>query len=140
VLSLRAHLPLDELQGLLEATLVLYEDDAERINLDVCKAIWIYARIATTPEGQSRALGWIRRALPKARKWLAYVMYLQAQKIPIARVHLLKAHDLLEIHWLDDPQEARKYAAAVGSALGRANEGARGQAMLHRAMAGTQED
>ncbi|MFH1011690.1 MAG: hypothetical protein V1784_10715, partial [bacterium] len=45
-LSLRTHLPLDELQSLLEATLVLYEGDDERINLDVCKAVFIYARIA----------------------------------------------------------------------------------------------
>ena len=236
-LSLRAHLPLDELQSLLEATLVLYEGDDERINLDVCKAVFIYARIATTPEGQFRALGWIRRALPKAREYLAYGcdhacalteeyirilgdddesdealpacketlrlarrsrklarnsvavlwqqrghllrsrqrflasarsyarclalelqhdkpapfrqidlhfvtgdMYLQAEAVPAARRHLLKAHDLLEIHWSNDPLKAEAYAAAVGFALGRVHEEAKGEAMLRRVLARPREN
>jgi hypothetical protein len=231
-LSLQAHLPRDELQSLLEATLVLYEGDDERINPDVCKAVLIYAIIATTPESQSRALGWIRRALPNARGWLAggwdhacalteeYVrilgdddksdesllaceetlrlalksrklarksvtvlwqqrghllrsrqrflasarsyarclalelkhdkpapfrqidlhlvtgeMYLKAEAILAARMHLLKAHDLLEIHWSDDPLKAEAYAVAVGVALGQAHEEAKGEAMLRRALA-----
>lgn len=236
-LSLRKHLPLDELQNLLEAALVLYEGDDERINIDVCKAVYIYALNATTPENQSRALGWIRHVLPQARIYLAYgcdhacvlteeyvrilsdddeseealpaceetlrlalksrklgrdnvtelwrlrgrllrsrqrfmasarsyarclalelqhdkpspfqqidlhyvtgEMYLQAEAIPVARMHLLKAHDLLEIHWSDDPQKAEGYAVLVGIALGRANEEAKGEVMLRRALARPRED
>lgn len=45
------------------------------------------------------------------------VMYLQAEAVPTARMHLLKAHDLLEVYWSDDTREAEDYAAAVGLAL-----------------------
>jgi hypothetical protein len=52
-------------------------------------------------------------------------MYLQAEAIPAARMHLLKARDLLEIHWSIDPQKAEKYAAVVGLALERVHEEAK---------------
>jgi hypothetical protein len=67
-------------------------------------------------------------------------MYLQAGAVPAARIHLLKAHDLLEIHWSDDPQEADDYGAAIGLALGRAHEEAKGAAMLCRALSRTREE
>lgn len=69
-LSLRKHLPPDELQSLLETALSMNESD-ERINPDVCNAIILYSTIAKTPERQSRALGWIRGALPQARAYFA---------------------------------------------------------------------
>jgi hypothetical protein len=236
-LSMIKHLPLDELQNLLESALVLYEGGMERLNPDVWNAVWFYARISTTPERQSRALGWIRQVLPQARKYLPHridhacrlteeyirllgdddesdealltceetlrlalksrelrrnsvtglwllrgrlllsrqrfmasarsyarclalklqydkpppfqqidlhfvigVMYLRAEAIPAAKMHLLNAHDLLETHWSDDPQEAEYYANVVGLALGQAHEEAKGEALLRRALARPQED
>lgn len=237
VLSLRAHLPLDELQRLLEEVLVLYEGHEEEINLDVCRAVWIYSRISNTTDSQTRALAWIRQALPKARRMLPFgcnhacglteeyirilgeknesdeallvceetlrlalrsrelarnsvtalwelrgdllrvrrrfltaarsyarclalelqydepapfrqiqlhcvtgEMYLQASVVQAARMHLLKAHDLLEIHWSEHPMNAEDFAAAVGSALGRTHEMAKGEALLRRALARPRED
>jgi hypothetical protein len=232
------HLPPDELQSLLESALILYEGDLEQINMNVWYAVWNYALIATTPESQSRALGWIRRVLPQARKYLAHgclhacaltaefirilgdedesdealpaceetlrlalrsrklarksvillwqkrghllrsrerflasarsyarclallylqhdihapfilidlhfvtgEMYLQAEAIPAARMHLLKAHDLLEIHWSENPQKAEYYANVVGLALERVREGVKSQAMLRRVLARPRED
>jgi hypothetical protein len=71
-LRLLKHLPFDELQRLLEEALVLYEREEKDFNLDVCTAVWVYARIAKTTESHTRALGWIRHVLPQARKYLAY--------------------------------------------------------------------
>lgn len=236
-LSLGVHLPLDELQSLLEAALVLYEGLDVGFNPDVCRAVSLYSIIAKTPESQSCALRWIRHVLPQARKYLQYgcdhacelteeyirvlgdddesdeallaceetlglalrsrklgrnsvtalwrqrgrllrshqrflasarsyarclalelqydqptpfrqidlhyvtgEMYLQAEAIPAARMHLLKAHDLLEIHWSDDSVKAEDYAAAVGLGLGQVHEEAKGQAMLCRALARPRED
>jgi hypothetical protein len=235
-LSLTAHVPLDELQNLLEATLVLYERDDKHINLDVCKAVCIYARIATTPEATSRALSWIRRALPEAREYLEHrcdhacvlteeyvrilgdseadeallaceetlrlalrarklerdsvttlwrlrgrllsnrhcflasarsyarclalelqhdepppfqqidlhvavgIMFLAAKKVSAARMHLLKAYDLLEIHWTSDLEKAKDYGSTVGLALIQVQEEAKGQAMRVRALAEPQQD
>jgi hypothetical protein len=67
-------------------------------------------------------------------------MYVQAEAIPAARMHLLKAYDLLEIHWSDDPQKAESYANLVGLALGRAHEEAKGEALIRRALAPPRED
>lgn len=230
-------MPLDELQSLLEAALVLYEGQDVGFNPDVCRAVAVYSIIAKTPESQSHALGWIRHVLPQAQEYLQYgcdhacelteeyirvlgdddesdeallvceetlrlalksrklgrhsvtglwrlrgrllrsrqrflasarsyarclalelqhdkpapfqqidlhfvtgEMYLRAEAIPAARMHLLKAHDLLEIHWSDDPQRAEGYAVFVGLALGRAHEEAKGEAMLRRALSRPRED
>lgn len=61
-------------------------------------------------------------------------MYLKAKLFPAAKKYLLQAHDLLEKHWSDDPQESGFYALLIGSDLGQVQEEAKSKVMLRRGL------
>jgi hypothetical protein len=68
------------------------------------------------------------------------IVFLAAKKVSAARTHLLKAYDLLEIHWSSDLAKARDYGSTVGLGLIQVQEEAKGQAMRTRALAESQQD
>jgi hypothetical protein len=68
------------------------------------------------------------------------IMFLAATQVVAARLHLLKAHDLLLIHWTSDLEKAKDYGSTVGLALVQVQEEAKGQAMRFRALAESQQD
>jgi hypothetical protein len=67
-------------------------------------------------------------------------MHFEAGSVSAASMHIVKIHDLLKIHWSDDPPEAEKWAAAVGFTPGLANEDTYDEARLSQALAGATED
>jgi hypothetical protein len=67
-------------------------------------------------------------------------MFLAAKQVSAARLHLLKACDLLEIHWTSDLAKAKDYGSTVGLGLMEVQEEAKGQAMRIRALAESQQD
>jgi hypothetical protein len=61
-------------------------------------------------------------------------MYLKAKLSHTAKKYLLQAHDLLEKHWSDDPQESGVYALLIGVDLEQVQEAAKGEVMLRRGL------
>jgi hypothetical protein len=61
-------------------------------------------------------------------------MYLKAHLFPAAKKYLLLAHDLLEKHWSDDPQESGFYALLIGLDLRQVQEEARSEVMVRRGL------
>jgi tetratricopeptide (TPR) repeat protein len=72
--------------------------------------------------------------------YMTAIMHFEAGSVSAASMHIVKIHDLLKIHWSDDPPEAEKWAAAVGFTPGLANEDTYDEARLSQALAGATED
>ena len=66
--------PVEETRRLLEEGITLFEQHEGLVSFDAdaIDAVWFYAEVAQTPEQRARAVGWLREALPSARKLLRY--------------------------------------------------------------------
>jgi len=67
--------PVEETRRLLEEGITLFEQQeglVSFVSIDATDAVWLYAAVAHTPEQRTRAVGWLRQALPPVRKLLSY--------------------------------------------------------------------
>jgi len=59
--------PVEETRRLLEEGITLFEQQeglVSFVSIDATDAVWLYAAVAHTPEQRTRAVGWLRQALP----------------------------------------------------------------------------
>jgi hypothetical protein len=63
------------------------------------------------------------------------IMHVEAGSVSAASMHIVKIHDLLKIHWSDNPLEAEKWAAAVGFTPAPAHEETKGETILSQPLA-----
>jgi hypothetical protein len=73
-LSMRSHLTLDERRSMLESVLDWHDQHDQEVAVDCLsfyRGLYQYAQISNTPDAKERAVMWIQRVLPKARRYLA---------------------------------------------------------------------
>ena len=67
--------------------------------------------------------------------YMTAIMHVEAGSVSAASMHIVKIHDLLKIHWSDNPLEAEKWAAAVGFTPAPAHEETKGETILSQPLA-----